>query len=92
MKILLQIKFQAYQFASSSSCYCRSPMDKCSSFARYSFGYFFRQATVVITILADGTHWVVDAWVLDIMGFLVGFFLLFNTGNHQIERLTAFGT
>ena len=43
---------------------------------------------MVITILADGTHWVVDAWVLDIMGF----FLLFNTGNHQIERLTAFGT
>jgi hypothetical protein len=52
----------------------------------------FNQATVVITILADGTHWVVNAWVLDIMGFLVGFFLLFNTGNHQIERLTAFGT
>ena len=47
---------------------------------------------MVITILADGTHWVVDAWVLDIMGFLMGFFLLFNTGNHQIERLTAFGT
>ena len=55
-------------------------------------GIFFRQATVLITILADGTHWVVDAWVLDIMGFLMGFFLLFNTGNHQIERLTAFGT
>jgi hypothetical protein len=52
------------------------------------FWVFFHQATVVITILADGTHWVVDAWVLDIMRF----FLLFNTGNHQIERLTAFGT
>jgi len=56
------------------------------------FWVFFHQATVVITILADGTHWVVNAWVLVIMGFLVGFFLLFNTGNHQIERLTAFGT
>jgi hypothetical protein len=56
------------------------------------FWVFFHQATVVITILADGTHWVVNAWVLDIMDFLVGFFLLFNTGNHQIERLTAFGT
>ena len=31
---------------------------------------------MVITILADGTHWVVDAWVLDIMGFLMGLFRL----------------
>ena len=35
---------------------------------------FFHLTTVVITILSDGTHWGVNAWVLDIMVFLAGSF------------------
>ena len=53
---------------------------------------FFHLATVVITILSDGTHWVLmlGCWTLWVS--LRGSFLLFNVGNHQIERLTNFGT
>jgi len=49
-------------------------MDRCSSFDRCSLGVFSHLASVVITILVDGTHWGVNALVLDIMGFLVGLF------------------
>ena len=39
-----------------------------------SLWIFFHLTTLVITILSDGTHWGVNAWMLDIMGFLAGFF------------------
>ena len=48
-------------------------MDRCCGFARFSLD-IFHLTTLVITILSDGTHWGVNAWMLDIMGFLAGFF------------------
>jgi hypothetical protein len=49
---------------------------------------FFHLATVVITILSDGTHWGVNAWMLDIMGFLAGFFFTiqcWKSSNRKID-------
>ena len=39
-----------------------------------SLWIFFHLITLVITILSDGAHWGVNAWVLDIIGFLAGVF------------------